>query len=161
MTLAVKMRNGRTPVKATVVVGYKHFRYGKMIAAYETPPGEIDLMMDTGLNELCPAAHDSAARPPVWDYVAIGSSNLAVTATQETLDAELYREQGTYAKDAGVGACSMDASFTAFTASHSIYEVGLFNDTTTGTMFCRDVWETPANVQAGDTLNIYYTITYS
>jgi len=115
-----------------------------------------DLVVDGGLNPLCGQAFDvSGSRPAVFNYVAIGTDGTAPGNTQTALLAEVMRVIGTYAKDAGVGECSMDATF-AITATYALQECGLFNDPTTGTMYCRDTYTTK-NVEDGDTVNIYYT----
>jgi hypothetical protein len=87
--------------------------------------------------------------------VAIGTDGTAPAAGQTALGAEVMRVQGTYAKDAGVGECSMDATFN-ITSSYALQECGLFNAASAGTMYCRDTYTTK-NVQNGDTVKVYYT----
>ena len=115
-----------------------------------------DLVVDGGLNALCGQAFDSSgSRPAVFNYVAIGTDGTAPGNTQTALLAEVMRVSGTYAKDAGVGECSMDATFD-ITATYALQECGLFNDPTAGTMYGRDTYTTK-NVESGDTVKVYYT----
>jgi len=115
-----------------------------------------DLVVDAGLNALCGQAFDSSgSRPAVFNYVAIGTDNTAPAGAQTALLAEVMRVQGTYGKDAGVGECSMDATFD-ITATYALNECGLLNAASAGTMYCRDTYTTK-NVEDGDTVKVYYT----
>ena len=115
-----------------------------------------DLVVDDGLNALCGQAFDvSGSRPAVFNYVAIGTDGTAPANTQTALLAEVMRVSGSYSKDAGVGECSMDATF-AITATYALQECGLLNAAAAGTMYCRDTYTTK-NVVDGDTVNVYYT----
>jgi len=115
-----------------------------------------DLVVNAGLNALCGQAFDSSgSRPAVFNYVAIGTDNTAPAAGQTALGAEVMREQGTYAKDAGDGECSMDNEFS-ITNTYALNECGLFNDPSSGTMYCRDTYTTK-NVVSGDTVKVFYT----
>jgi hypothetical protein len=116
-----------------------------------------DLVVDAGLNALCGQAFDgSGSRPAVFNYVAIGTDGTAPASSQTALLAQVMtRIQGTYAKDAGVGECSMDATFN-IDGTYALQECGLFNASSGGTMFCRDTYTTK-NVVSGDTIKVYYT----
>ena len=113
----------------------------------------LDLVVDGGLNDLC--AKGFGTQTAVFNYVAIGTDGTAPGNTQTALLAEVMRVSGTYAKDAGVGECSMDATFD-ITATYALQECGLFNDPTAGTMYGRDTYTTK-NVESGDTVKVYYT----
>jgi len=115
-----------------------------------------DLVVDSGLNDLCSQAFDgSGARKAVFNYVAIGTSGTAPANTDTALGAEVMRVSGTYAKDVPVGECSMDATFN-ITATYALQECGLFNAISGGDMYCRDTYTTK-NVVSGDTVKVYYT----
>jgi hypothetical protein len=117
---------------------------------------EIDLVVNAGLNAYCGQCFDSSgSRPAVFNYVAIGTDGTAPAAAQTALLAEVMRVSGTYAKDAGVGECSMDATFN-ITSSYALQECGLLNAAAVGTMACRDTYTTK-NVVNGDTVKVYYT----
>lgn len=115
-----------------------------------------DLVVNGGLNALCGQTFDSSgSRPAVFNYVAIGEDSTAPSATQTDLGSEAMRVQGTYAKDANVGECSMDGTFD-IDGTYALYECGLFNDPSAGTMYCRDTYPVK-NVISGDTVKVYYT----
>lgn len=118
-----------------------------------------DLIVDAGLDALCGQAFDgSGSRPPVFNYVAIGTDGTAPGNGQTSLGAEVMRVQGTYAKDAAVGECSMDATFN-MTGVYGLQECGLFSAASGGTMYCRDTYSVK-NVVSGDTVKVYYTPKY-
>lgn len=128
------------------------YRKGKLVDVDEKL---IDLVVNAGLNALCGATFDSVSRPAVFNYVAVGTGTGTPAAADTTLGTEAMRVSGTYAKDAPVGECSMDATFN-ITATLALTECGIFNDATTGTMYCRDTY-TVKNVGNGDTVKVYYT----
>jgi len=117
---------------------------------------EVDLVVDNGLDALCGQGFDvSGSRPAVFNQVAIGTDGTAPGSAQTALIAEAMRVQGTYAKDAPVGECSMDATFN-ITQTLALQECGLFNDPSAGIMYCRDTYSVK-NVVSGDTVKVYYT----
>lgn len=120
-----------------------------------------DLVVAAGLDGLCSQAFDSSgSRLAVFEWIGIGSDSTAPTATDTHLGHEVEsREKGTYAKDSPTGQCSMDASFS-ITGTHALNECGLFSDSTSAVMFCRDTYTTK-NVADGDTVNVYYTPLFS
>jgi hypothetical protein len=113
----------------------------------------LDLVVDAGLNDLCAKAFGT--QTAVFNYVAIGTDGTAPGNTQTALLAEVMRVSGTYAKDAGVGECSMDATFD-ITETYALQECGLLNAASAGTLYCRDTYTTK-NVISGDTVKVYYT----
>lgn len=132
------------------------WRDGKLVEVDERFIDFNDLVVDAGLNALCGQAFDvSGSRPAVFNHVAIGTDGTAPSSGQTALLTEVMRVQGTYAKDAGVGECSMDATFN-ITATYALQECGLFNAASAGTMYCRDTYTTK-NVVDGDTVKVYYT----
>ena len=132
------------------------WRNGELIDVDEADIPFEDLVVNAGLNAACGGVFDSSgSRPAAFDYAAIGTDATAPAAAQTALLAEVMRVQGTYSKDAAVGECSVDATFN-ITATYALNECGLFNDPTTGTMYCRDTYTTK-NVNDGDTVNVYYT----
>jgi len=115
-----------------------------------------DLVVNAGLNAACGAVFDSSgSRPAAFNYVAIGTSGTAPAAGDTALGAEVMRESGTYTKDAGIGECSMDATFN-ITASYALQECGILNAAAAGTLYCHDTYTTK-NVVDGDTVKVYYT----
>ncbi|MEM3699854.1 MAG: hypothetical protein QXL57_03170 [Candidatus Bathyarchaeia archaeon] len=146
--------------KAGIIVGVQRrievWRKGELVDVDEKLLDFKDLVVDAGLDALCGQAFDNSAnRPAVFNYVAIGTDGTTPNSSQTALGAEVMRVQGTYNKDANTGECSMDATFN-ITASYTLNECGLFNASSGGTMYCRDTYTTK-NVQNGDTVKIYYT----
>jgi hypothetical protein len=132
------------------------WRKGELVDVDEKFLDLEDLVVDAGLNALCGQAFDgSGSRPAVFNYAAIGTDSTAPAASQTALGAEVMRVSGTYAKDANVGECSMDATFN-ITSTYALNECGLFNASSGGTMYCRDTYTTK-NVVSGDTVKVYYT----
>lgn len=156
MNLKKNVRNR----KSTVLVGMQRrieiWRKDKLVDMDEKLLNFEDLVVDAGLNALCGQAFDgSGGRPAVFNYVAIGTDGTIPSSSQTALGVEVMRVQGTYTKDAGVGECSMDATFN-ITSTYALQECGLFNASSGGTMYCRDTYTTK-NVVSGDTVKVYYT----
>ena len=135
------------------------WRKGKLVDIDEHVIDMSDLVVNAGLNALCGQAFDvSGSRPAVFNSVAIGEGANATTASDVTLQSEVMRVQGAYTKDAGVGECSMDATFN-ITSTYALNEVGILNASSNGTLYCRDIYTTK-NVVSGDTVKVYYTPKY-
>lgn len=143
-----------TEVLATQVIN------GVLCGLIDIDENEIDLVVTAGLNGLCGQAFDeSGSRPAVFNYCAIGTDGTAPSAGNTALGSEKMRVKGTYSKDAGVGACSLDTTFT-IDGTYALVECGLLNAAAAGTLFCRDTY-TVKNVIAGDTVKVYYTPTFT
>ena len=156
MNLRKNIRNRKPTVLAGMQRRIEIWRNGKLIDVDNKLIDFGDLVVGAGLNALCGQAFDgSGSRPAVFNYVAIGTDGTAPASGQTALVAESMRVQGTYAKDAGVGECSMDATFN-ITSTLALQECGLFNASSGGTMYCRDTYTTK-NVVSGDTVKVYYT----
>lgn len=143
------------PIKANVKLRVEHIRDGKLIWSHEK---EEDLLVNAGLNYLCEVIGNTT-QPAEMGYTAIGEDATAPEAAQTTLLSEAMRVANSYSKDGSVGEASLDATFN-ITATYALNECGLFNDPAAGTMYCRDTFTT-RNVIDGDTVNLYYTITFS
>jgi hypothetical protein len=146
--------------KEKVLVGMQRrleiYHEGKLVDVDEKLIDFKDLVVNAGLNALCGQAFDvSGSRPAVFNYVAIGVGAVAPAAGDTALGSESMRVTGTYAKDAPVGECSMDATFN-ITATLALTECGLLNAASVGTLYCRDTY-TVKNVVSGDTVKVYYT----
>jgi len=156
MNLRKNVRNR----KPTVLVGMQRrieiWRNSRLFDVDDKFIDFDDLVVDAGLNALCGQAFDgSGSRPAVFNYVAIGEDGTTPAAGNTALGSESMRVQGTYAKDANVGECSLDATFN-ITSTLALQECGLFNASSGGTMYCRDTYATK-NVVSGDTVKVYYT----
>lgn len=142
-------------IKVSVRLRIEHIRDEELIWSHEK---ERDLVVNAGLNYLCEVV-GNAAQPVEMGYTAIGEDATAPVAAQTALLSEAMRVANSYSKDGPVGEASLDATFN-ITATYALNECGLFNDPSAGTMYCRDTFTT-RNVIDGDTVNLYYTITFA
>jgi len=97
-----------------------------------------------------------------FDYVAFGSNNTAVTVNDTALGTEIKRKAGTgtrvtttYANDTA----QLTASFSSadgLTGTSTVWECGMFNASTGGTMLFRQVYSAAdtLNWDAGDTYQL-------
>lgn len=90
-------------------------------------------------------------------YIAIGSDATAEAASNTALGSELARAAGTASYASGA-IYQVTATFASGTGTGSVYEYGLLNSTTAGTMLSRDT-ETLITKGANDTLTVTCQIT--
>lgn len=90
-------------------------------------------------------------------YMAIGTNNTAVQATDTTLNTELDRNALTSRTDSG-NVITYVADWAAGDGTGAIVEAGIFNAASAGTMLARTVFST-INKGASDTLQITWNIT--
>jgi hypothetical protein len=101
-----------------------------------------------------------SAASAVADYVAIGTSSTAATASQTTLVSEIARAQGTLSQpDAYTD--RVVATFGPGVGTGTITEVGRLNASSGGTLMGRGILASSVNKSAGDTLQITYDFTYA
>lgn len=100
-----------------------------------------------------------AATTNTFKYVAIGSDNTSEAASNTALGTELSRHTGTvsYVSNA---IYQVTATFATGSGTGGIYEYGLLNSNTGGTMLSRDT-ESLINKGASDTLTVTCQITLS
>lgn len=106
---------------------------------------------------LASAAASATVNP--FKYVAIGTGTTAESAADTALATELTRTTGTASYVSGA-IYQVSATFAAGTGTGAITEYGLFNTSSAGTMFNRDV-ETVINKGASDTLSVTMQVTLS
>lgn len=106
---------------------------------------------------LASAAASATVNP--FKYVAIGTGSTAESASDTALATELTRTTGTASYVSGA-IYQVTATFAAGTGTGAITEYGLFDSSTAGTMFNRDV-ETVINKGASDTLSVSMQVTLS
>ncbi|WP_148700258.1 hypothetical protein [Candidatus Nitrososphaera evergladensis] len=115
------------------------------------------------------APHDGSVNPSApYNYIALGTSNTPVDASQTVLSAELTtganyaRIQDTTAlySTASGNKLILSVTFGPGQATGTLRESGIFNSATGGNMLAR---QTFADIQkaAGDTLTVTWTITLS
>ena len=112
---------------------------------------------NVGFDALCDVISNSP-QPAPFNYVAIGTSSTAPSASDTALGNEVMRQSGTYSHTAGTKSFTVSATFN-ITTSYTIWESGLFNASTGGTLLVRGVLDSGISVSAGDTLQVIWTIT--
>jgi len=100
-----------------------------------------------------------------FDYLAIGTGTTAFDATQTALVTETHREAGTGTRVTTTitnDTAQLVVTFSGYTGSEAITEIGMFNDATAGTMLMRQVFS-PLNISwdAGDSLECTVKIQFS
>ena len=113
-----------------------------------------------GFNGLIQRGFDTGTGSDAFTYIAIGSGVNAAGAGDTTLGSEAARAQGTYSYTDDALAFEHTNTFAAGTATGSIAEAGLFNDTATGELFAR---QTFGVIQKGasDSLQITWVGSFS
>ena len=97
-----------------------------------------------------------------FDYLAIGTSATAPSATNTALFGEMYRVASTGSQQTTTttdDTARLTTSF-AITGSVTLKEVGVFNSASGGTMLARTTYSDIA-VQNEDTLNVSYDVVLS
>lgn len=133
--------------------------YGKMVLA-EVREG-INVITTAGKEALASLLNAAAATATTntFKYMEIGTGTGAESAADTALGTAVSRHTGTvsYVSNAIV---QVKATFATGSGTGAITEYGLFNSSSAGTMFCRDV-ETAINKGASDTLTATLQITLS
>ena len=143
-------------IKAKLKVRIEHWRKGELLWSSEK---EEDLLVDAARNYLCEVV-GNPTQPANMGYTAIGTDNTPPAVGQAALLAEVMRVANSYTKDAPTGQASLDASFT-IDGTYTLNEMGLFNDPSAGIMYCRDLISPARPVLLNDTINVFYTLTFS
>ena len=105
------------------------------------------------------ASAAASATANTFKYVAIGTGSLAESASDTALGTELTRTTGVASYLSGA-IYQVTATFAAGVGTGAITEYGLFDSSSAGTMFSRDV-ESVINKGASDTLSVSTTVTLS
>lgn len=133
--------------------------YGRMVLA-EVREG-INVITTAGKEALASLLNAAAATATTntFKYMAIGSGQTAESAAQTALTTELARHTGTvsYVSNA---IYQVKATFATGVGTGDVYEYGLFNSSSVGTMFCRDL-ESLITKGANDTLTATLQVTLS
>jgi len=106
-----------------------------------------------GFNGIIQRGFDTGTGSAAWNYIAIGSGDGAAAAGNTALGSEAARGQGDYAYSDDTAAFTVAETFAAGTATGSINETGLFNDSSAGELFARQTFGTILK-GAADTLTI-------
>lgn len=140
-----------------------HFdKEGNLIETVETP----NALTNSGFTEVAGLfCSDQAASYTAFDYIAVGTGTTAATATDTQLETEETENGLTRAAATGTLATVNVSDDTAqfvksfsVTGSVAVTESGVFNDSSAGTMLCRQTFSA-INVADGDTLQITWKVT--
>lgn len=144
-------------VKAAGLVEYKLFDGSGKLKEVRVVP---NLITNDGFDFICDAMGKAASRPAVMDYIAIGSSSTAASASQSALISQLFRKSATYTHTGGTKIYTLDVTFTAGEGTGAVQESGMFNAATGGNMLNRQTFPV-INKGAADSLQVTWQITLS
>ncbi len=121
---------------------------------------------DDGLDQIAKLFNGISTLP--FKYIALGGSNTtAESYTNTKLDNEfnssgLERALADNISFVSPAKAKINHTFNA-SASFAVWEVGLFNESGTGngSMYCRHVYSSAKNLNAGDSIEITFEITMS
>lgn len=116
-----------------------------------------NLVVTTGLNYIVSRMKDTTQT--AMSHMAIGSGSTAASAGNTALGTELGRVALT-STTVSTNTIQYVASFPAGTGTGTVYEAGIFNASSAGTLLCRTVFGIVTK-DAGDSLAITWTITVS
>lgn len=114
-----------------------------------------NLVVTTGLNYIVSRMKDATAT--AMSHMAIGSGSSAASAGNTALGTELGRVTLT-SSTVSTNTIQYVASFPAGTGTGTVYEAGILNAASAGTMLCRTVFGLVTK-DAGDSITITWTIT--
>ena len=138
---------------------------GSMEAVLVKANGDVEVtrkdnLIVNGGFDLISDAISNSTRPAAANYIAVGTSNAAVAATQTALTTESARGLGTYSHTVGTKVFTVTYTFPAGVATAGLQEAGVFNASTGGTMLDRVTFAI-INKGAADTLTVTFTFTLS
>lgn len=156
----------KTPQNGEPVDHHKCFLRGKWIVTLYGPDGEVkekregyNVITTNGKEALAQflGSAAAAATTNTFKYIAVGSDSTAEAASNTALGTELSRHTGTvsYVSNA---IYQVTATFATGSGTGSIYEYGLLNTNTGGTLLARDT-ETLITKGANDTLTVTHQVT--
>ena len=99
---------------------------------------------------------DTSGDATAFDYIAIGTGTTAPTASDTTLESEQQRAAATGTRtntDVTNDTLQLVKDAFSFSGNHAITEVGVFNNSTGGTMLSRSTFSA-VNVTSSDTLKV-------
>ena len=139
---------------------------GAMTLIVRRASGDIEtvhkdnIIVNVGFDFIADAIGQSASRPSVMGFIALGTGTTAAAASQSALVSELDRNAATYAHTTGTKAFSFTADFPAGDGTGAITEAGVFNAASGGIMLDRVVFPV-VNKGADDSLTAVFTFTMS
>lgn len=131
---------------------------GKLVEERDIP----NLVVTTGKAYIAQRLGQSSP-PAIMSHMAIGSDSTAAVVGQSALLAELNTAVNRPALSSTVvsaASVTYAATFGAGVATGNVFEAGIFNALTAGTMLCRTTFPIVTK-QAGDTIAITWVVTVS
>jgi hypothetical protein len=138
---------------------------GSMVAELRRADGTVEivrkdnLIVDAGFELVCDSLGATSGRPAILSHIAVGTGSTSPASGQTALVTELNRQAATYTK-LNAKQFKMVASFVAGTGTGAITEAGVFNASSSGTMFDRVTFSV-INKGVDDALTITFTFTLS
>lgn len=115
-----------------------------------------NLVVNTGKNHI--ASRMSANTVNIMSHMGVGTGNTAAAASDTTLGTELARVALTVTGGtASSNTVTYAATFPAGTGTGALTEAAVFNDSSSGSMFCRTVFPV-INKQSGDAIAVSWVI---
>lgn len=119
-----------------------------------------NLIVDVGFDFIADAIGNSASRPAVMSYIAIGTGTTAADTANTALETEAARGAAVYAHTVGTKVFTFEEEFAAGTGTGAITEAGVLNAASAGILLDRVVFSA-INKAAGDSLTVTFTFTMS
>ena len=119
-----------------------------------------NLIVDTGFSFIAQSVGLAAGRPNVMSHIGVGTGTTASATGNTALVTEIARKAATFSHTTGTKTFQFEATFNAGEATGAITEAGVFNASTSGTLFDRVVFAV-INKGADDTLTQRFTFTMS
>ena len=119
---------------------------GSITLLLAKPTGEVEvvhkdnIIVNGGFDFVADAIGNSASRPGVMGWIAVGTGTSAAAATQTAMVTEIKRNAANYAHTAGTKVFTFTASYAAGDATGALTEAGVFNAASAGIMFDRVVF---------------------
>lgn len=116
---------------------------GTFIATLKHADGTVEarrkdnLILNVGFDFIADAIGNSASRPNVMGYTALGTGTTTTASTQTALTTELYRKAATYAHTSGTKVFTFTTYFAAGEGTGAITEAGICNASSDGTFLDR------------------------
>jgi hypothetical protein len=119
-----------------------------------------NLIVTAGLNALKDRMFNPSTAQAVFGYMAIGTGSTPETAADTALGAESRRAAVTYAAG-GAGVAVITRIFAADGTARTYAEAGLFDASSSGTMFNRKVFDSAVPIGTTENVTCVCTITAS
>jgi hypothetical protein len=118
-----------------------------------------NMVVNTGRDRIAALiAEDSTALP---SHIAVGTGTTAVSLTDTAMESEVERNAFT-TKTSSSGVATFKAFFSKSDANGStLTEVGLFDQSSGGTMFCHAILGVPVVKTSSDSVIISWTLTFA